>query len=260
MEPAPELLSEVLRGDRSRRPPRDDKTAPGLRALLEDHVFELLGAGRREEPIVVSSASLRTGAVVTNLTDSSLSRARGILLSTGLRLLVAQIHVDDPYADALSAWRAQRPHDGLIEVLDHLDADQLARLRADVHAHFATLVRGLGPVPSGWLPRTAQRARQLLGGGNVELRDVVDLAVGSTHADVASVALVDVTTSPLGTSAERVMRFHALLETLRTSVVPLRTSIFSSATGELWTLDVDRELLMRGVDDVVETLKAMVGS
>jgi hypothetical protein len=92
------------------------------------------------------------------------------------------------------------------------------------------------------------------------LRDVVDLAVGSTHADVASVALVDVTTSPLGTSAERVMRFHALLETLRTSVVPLRTSIFSSATGELWTLDVDRELLMRGVDDVVETLKAMVGS
>jgi hypothetical protein len=43
-------------------------------------------------------------------------------------------------------------------------------------------------------------------------------------------------------------------------VVPLRTSIFSSATGELWTLDVDRELLMRGVDDVVETLKAMVGS
>jgi hypothetical protein len=44
------------------------------------------------------------------------------------------------------------------------------------------------------------------------------------------------------------------MQTLRTSVVPLRTSIFSSATGELWTLDVDAELLMRAVGDVVETL------
>jgi hypothetical protein len=128
-----------------------------------------------------------------------------------------------------------------------------------VTSHFATLTKGLGPVPSSWWPRTSQRARQLLGGGNVLLRDVVDLVVGSTHHEVASVALVDITTSPLGAGAERVMRFHALMQTLRTSVVPLRTSIFSSATGELWTLDVDPELLMRAVSDVVETM-ARVGA
>jgi len=258
-EPAPELLIEVLRGDRARRPRRDDARAAGLRASLEDHVFEIFGPARRETPVVVSSATLRGSGHGFELFDSTLSRARGHVISTAFRLLVAHVHVEDPYDDALGAWRGERPDDQLLSVIAHLDDDQVARLRADVTSHFATLTKGLGPVPSSWWPRTSQRARQLLGGGNVLLRDVVDLVVGSTHHEVASVALVDITTSPLGAGAERVMRFHALMQTLRTSVVPLRTSIFSSATGELWTLDVDPELLMRAVSDVVETM-ARVGA
>ena len=39
-------------------------------------------------------------------------------------------------------------------------------------------------------------------------------------------SLFDVTTSPLSEGAERTMRYHALVETLRSSVVPLRTSTF----------------------------------
>ena len=170
------------------------------------------------------------------------------------RLIVAQMHVENPYDDALCAWRGERPQDELLGAVDHLDADQAARLRADVDAHFATLAQRLGPIASNWWPRTSQHARQMLGGGNVRLNDVVDLVVGSTLSDLASVALVDVTTSPLGVGAERVMRFHALVQTLRTSVVPLRTSMISSATGELWSLDVDAELLMRAATDLVDTL------
>jgi len=254
MEPAPELLCEVLRGDRSRRPRRDVHTAPGLRALLEDHVFATVGAGPREDPLVISSATLRATRRTLDLSDATMGRARGVMISTLFRLLVAQVHVDDPFADAIAAWRGERPDDELLEVLAHLDADQTARLRADVSSHFATLARGVGPIPSSWRPRTSQRALQLLGGGRVCLRDVVDLVVGTTNHEFANVALVDVTTSPLGAGAERVMRYHALLQTLRTSVVPLRTSMFSSATGELWTLDVDTELLMRAVGDVAATL------
>jgi hypothetical protein len=72
-----------------------------------------------------------------------------------------------------------------------------------------------------WMPRTSLRAYQRLAGGNVVLRDVVDLMVGTTASVEASVVLLDVTTSPLGESAERVMRYHALVQTLRTSVAPL---------------------------------------
>jgi len=253
-EPAPERLTEVLRGDRLRRPARDDTSASGLRALLEDHVFDLFGPARRPTPLVVTSARLHDTNRVRALGDATLSRARGILISTLLRLLVAQVHVENPFDDAMAAWRGERPNDSTIEFLVHLDHDQHARLRADVQAHFSVLERGLGVIPSTWLPRTSQRARYLLGGASVELRDVVDLVVGSTQGDVANVALVDVTTSPLGVGAERAMRYHALLQTLRTSVVPLRTVAFSSATGELWTLDVDNDLLMRAVDDVTRVL------
>jgi hypothetical protein len=254
IEPAPELLIDVLRGDRARRPRRDDTTAAGLRALLEDHVFGVFGAERHGTPVIVSSATMRSAGPSCEISDSSLSRARGMAISILLRLLVAQVHVENPFDDAVCAWRGERYDDALLSVVDHLDANQAARLRADVGAHFATLSRSLGPIPSNWWPRTSLRARQILGGGNVQLRDVVDLAVGATHSDLASVALVDVTTSPLGAGAERVMRFHALVQTLRTSVVPLRTSMFSSATGELWSLDVDVELLMRAVDDLVSAL------
>ncbi len=113
-------------------------------------------------------------------------------------------------------------------------------------------------MPTRWLPRTSLRAHQRLAGGNVVLRDVIDLMVGSTASEEASVALLDVTTSPLSEGAERVMRYHALVQTLRTSTVPLRTSIFSSATGELWSLDVDEELLQRSVLDVLDSVNRMV--
>jgi hypothetical protein len=50
------------------------------------------------------------------------------------------------------------------------------------------------------------------------------------------------------------MRYHALVQTLRSGVVPLRTSAFSTATGELWTLDVDGELLTRSAGEVLSAL------
>ena len=86
------------------------------------------------------------------------------------------------------------------------------------------------------------------------LRDVIDLMVGTTSSDVASVVLLDVTTSPLDEGAERVMRYHALVQTLRTSIVPLRTSIFSTATGELWSSDVNDETLSRALGDVLDVI------
>jgi hypothetical protein len=87
------------------------------------------------------------------------------------------------------------------------------------------------------------------------LRDVIDLLIGTSTSEVASIALFDVTTSPLGEGAERSMRYHALMQTLRTSVMPLRTCTFSSATGEIWIRDVDYELLARSVEDVLANIR-----
>jgi len=259
LDASPLSVMDVLRGERRTRPVANAIAAPGLRAVLEDGIFELLGPALRDTPVTVRASSLRSGTA-NDPSHSTLALVRGILITQALRLMSVGLDVDDAFHEALLAWRADVGSNDLTNVVDHLDADERARLVTDVTAHCVTLKRSLGPLSTRWQPRTSLRAYQRLAGGNVVLRDVVDLMVGTTTSDVASVALLDVTTSPLGEGAERVMRYHALVQTLRSSIAPLRTSMFSTATGELWSVDVDDELLTRSALEVLDVLTRMVAT
>lgn len=252
---SPLTVVDALRGDPAVRPLSNLTSAAGLRAQLEDGIFEILGAVAPSSPLVVRASTLSDRAKAVDLSTSPLGRMRGILLSQLLRLLSVSAIINDPFEDSLAAWRAQSDATELMERFDRLDNDERARLEADVAAHAATLRNTLGEVPGRWLPRSAVRATQRCAGGHVVLRDVVDLMVGSASGNVASVALFDLTTSPLAGGAERIMRYHALVETLRTSTAPLRTSMFSTATGDLWTLEVDHEMMSRSADEVLLALR-----
>jgi hypothetical protein len=255
LDSSPVSVVEALRGDRSKRPLIDIASAGGLRSLLEDGIFEVIGSQRLEIPIMVRTSSLHQRFATTDVTMSSTGRIRGVLLSQLLRLLSVGMSINHAFDDALAAWRGDVGTNQLLEQLAALDDDERARLATDVEAHFVTLARALGDVPPQWKPRSSVRAIQRLAGGNVVLRDVVDLMIGTSTSEVASIALFDVTTSPLGEGAERTMRYHALLQTLRTSVMPLRTCTFSSATGEIWIRDIDYELLARSVEDVLANVR-----
>jgi hypothetical protein len=258
LTPLPPLsVIDALRGDRSSRPAADMASASGLRAQLEDGIYEIVGNETPSSPLVVRASSLRHSPRTTDLSTSAMARMRGVLVSHLLRLLCVGFRPDSNFDSALDAWRGDAVADELLEQLDRLDGEERARLATDVTAHGLALSRALGEVPSRWMPRSALRASQRLGGGRVILRDVVDLMVGTNGCGSASVALFDVTTSPLAEGAERSMRYHALVETLRSSVVPLRTSTLSTATGELWTLDVDHAMLQRSADEVLEVLNEM---
>ena len=208
-------------------------------------------------PFIVRASSLRQPNLSTDIALSSHARVRGILVNQVLRLLSVGAVLTDPFDDALRAWRLEVGSGELLDFVDGLSGDDRARLATDVTAHAVTLTRSLGPVSPHWMAASAVRATQILCNGSVVLRDVVDLMVGTTVGDVASVALFDVTTSPLGEGAERAMRYHALVQTLRSGVVPLRTSAFSTATGEMWSLDVDAELLTRSAHEVLDTLSTI---
>src|SRR5665213_1047159 len=232
LDPSPLSVVEALRGDRTKRPLIDIASAGGLRSLLEDGIFAILGASRLETPIVVRASSLRQGCATPDLAASTPGRIRGVLIGQLLRLLSVGMSIDHAFDD-----------------------DDRARLATDLEAHCVTLTRALGELPARWMPRSSVRATQRLAGGSVVLRDVVDRMIGTSTSEVASIALFDVTTSPLGEGAERSMRYHALMQTLRTSVMPLRTCTFSSATGEIWIRDVDYELLARSVEDVLASIR-----
>jgi hypothetical protein len=255
LDSSPISVVERLRGDRSMRPLIDIASAGGLRSLLEDGIFEIIGASRLETPIVVRASSLQQHFAGSDLATSTPGRIRGVLIGQLLRLMSVGMSIDHAFDDAVAAWRGEVGTNDLLESLDALDDDDRARLATDVEAHCVTLTRALGAIPARWTPRSCVRATQRLAGGNVVLRDVVDLMIGTSTSEVASIALFDVTTSPLGEGAERSMRYHALMQTLRTSVMPLRTCTFSSATGEIWIRDADYELLARSVADVLASVR-----
>ncbi len=257
LDSSPQSVVDALRGDRSRRPRKDVTSGSGLRATLNDGIYDIIGARQLTTPVVVRASSLFHHPNTMELSMSSHGRLRGVLISQVLRLMSVGIAIDHVFDDAVAAWRSEVGSNQLLDQLDQLDHDERARLATDLSAHFVALSRALGSIPAGWLPRSGVRASQRLAGGSVMLRDVVDLMIGTTASDDTSVALFDVTTSPLGEGAERSMRFHALVQTLRTSTVPLRTCAFSTATGELWIRDVDYELLSRSVDEVLVAVASL---
>ena len=254
---SPPTVIDSLRGERDRRPRANTTAAAGLRARLEEGIAALLGGAPRESPVTVRASSLRAPVPRHEPHGAPLAQMRGVLVTYALRLISVGHCLDEIFDDSFSAWRCADPQSELMRAMDALSADERARLAADVSAHGVTLRRSLGALSGHWSPRTSLRAHQRLGGGNVVLRDVVDLMAGSTLSEASSVVLLDVTTATLDDADERIMRYHALVQTLRTSTVPLRTSIFSTATGELWHLDVDDELLARGVDDVLVAIERL---
>ncbi len=257
LDASPRSVLDVLRGERTSRPLANASAAAGLRAVLEDSIFELLGPSLRDAPLVVRASSFRDSSSQGDIPSSSLARVRGVLVNQVLRLLSVGLDIEDAFGDSLLAWRAEVGSNDLSAFVDQLDDDERARLATDVTAHGVTLQRSLGSLSSRWMPRTSLRAYQRLAGGNVVLRDVIDLMMGTTTSEEASVALLDLTTSPLEESHERVMRYHALVQTLRTGVVPLRTAAFSTSTGELWCVDVEEELLLRSVHEVVNVVRSL---
>ncbi len=240
---------EALRGDPEERPAVDLAAAAGLRARLETAAR---GAARVTPGLRVGAGGLRTRRTATAPLAAAL---RGLLVASALRLLAVGARPQSP-GTLLTAWRAAEGDSALALASDQLGAEERARLESDVAAHVATLRARLGSVPPTWAPRTAVRAHQRLAGGGVVLRDVVDLMVGTTLGPSAAVSLLDVTTAPLGEDDERVARYHALVQTLRTATVPLRSAVLSTATGELWCLEVDAATLERAVDELVAVLGA----
>ncbi len=238
---------EALRGNPDERPAVDLGAAAGLRARLETAAR---GATRGSTPRRVGAGSLRARALTPAPVAATL---RGLLVASALRLLAVGARPQSPGA-LFAAWRATEGNSSLALASDQLGADERARLESDVAAHVATLRARLGTVPAAWAPRTAVRAHQRLAGGDVVLGDVVDLMVGTTLGPSAAVSLLDVTTAPLGEDDERVARYHALIQTLRTATVPLRSAVLSTATGELWCLEVDAATLECAVDDLVAVL------
>lgn len=244
-------LVSALRGTASLRPVVDRGLAGGLRAWLDDGVYERLGVP--SAGAVHLSTRDVTGAPGLGGPTSLL---RGALVGQLLRLHVAQVACDDPFGAACVALGASGRDDDVVALLDELDGDDRARLAAEVAGHAAVLVDRLPPVPARWSPRLGIRQQVHLAGGGVVLRGLVDLSLGEPGGATACVCLLDVTTSVLEPRHELGLTYLALLETLRSGEPPLRVAALSTADGGALVRDVDAGLLSDAVDAVLRAIAA----
>lgn len=243
-------LADILRdGRRFAATPRPN--VDGLRTQIGDGLYVSCGATIPSTPLVVRSSSFRTDDTVAY---TPYGRMRGALLTQTVRLHMVGFTSNDPFSDAIAAWRASEGASELVDYFEVIDDDERARLATDVAAHAVVLQQRIGDIPAPWRPRTAIRARVRLGNGQVELRDHVDLAIGSISSGTGN-ALIDITTSVLDDNLERALRFHALVESLRTGIAPRFVAALSTATGDVWRVVVDDEHLQRAVGELLDVIQ-----
>jgi hypothetical protein len=242
-------LVTALRGTAALRPVVDRGLAGGLRAWLDDGIFELVGLP------AAGAVRLSTRDVAGTPTAAGPTAIlRGALVAQLLRLHVAGVVTDDPFAAACLALGGSGRDDDLVAVLGELDHDERARLAAEITAHGAVLSDRLPSVPSRWSPRLGVRQQVRLAGGGVLLRGLVDLSLGEPGGATSCVCLIDVTTSFLEARHHQGLTYLALLETLRTGEAPLRVAALSTADGTSLVRDVDGALLAEGVDAVLRAI------
>jgi hypothetical protein len=246
-------LVVALRGAGSLRPSVDRGLAGGLRAWLDDGIFELAG--------VPSPGQLRVATRDVVGAPAPGARAgllRGALVAQVLRLHVAGCTPEDPFAAASAALLASGRDDDLAGLLVELDQDERARLATEVASHAAVLFDQLPAIPARWSPRVGVSHRVPLAGGGVALCGRVDLTLGAPGGATACVCLLDVTTSPLDARHLVGLTYLALLSTLRAGEPPLRVAALSTADGAALVRDVDATMLTGAVAGVLRTIAAMV--
>ena len=244
-----DLLSQ-LRGDRSKRPPVDRGLAGGLRAWLED---ELSGGDvlQQQTPLYLSPRSATSAGLRSVPGPEVLVRAGLVGALVAQRVLLGE--VDHAMDDALAALEAEE--DALAEHVHSLEPDSFAQLAAEVTAHDAVLARSLRMVPGSWLPRCHQRLSVSLNGGTILLSAQPSLVLGPPAREVATVCLLEVTTSVSDETTTRRLGVLALLQTLRSMAAPLRVASLSTATGDQTVLEVTDGLLVDAVADVINAAR-----
>ncbi len=243
---------QALRGNRADRPtPRVGDSAI-LRAALEDSLYAIVGPQHFFDPLVLRSQDLRFEPPVLAENAHSFARVRGILMHHALRLLSVGYSFNNPYEELLAAWRCEAGENELLAFIDHLDGEDQAKFATEIAAHTTALRHGLGAFGSSWSLRSTVRVANLLCAGAVAVRDTIDLSIDTIGNGANSTVLLDLTTAPLDETSEKTLRFHALNQTLRTGVTPLRSAVLSTATGEQIVREVSIDLLTQAVADVLE--------
>jgi hypothetical protein len=244
-------LLDRLRHTGRARPGADPELAADLRAILESGL-DVAPADGSGSGLAVTKHRL-TGALTcpshrwpdgSGVPAFTVPRACGALVDALFRQLVTTGSVEDPLAEGREGLSLDEHQAPLVAWIDQLGPAERNELRAEVDRQSDGLRRRWPNLDPAWLPRTRETLRLSLDGGRVELSTRVDLALGRPGGDVATVAMVEVTSGWRRRKDQDDRHFDALIETLRGSVAPFVVATYFTRTGELDVDPVTPELLI----------------
>jgi hypothetical protein len=266
-----EALLDRLRFTGRPRPLADPERVDHLRSLLDQGLADLPlpgpeGAAGWSAPLVVTKGGLRTtlgrrdghhpGG--SDAPGYSTSLACGALIGVLFRQLIATGSFGDPFAEALEALAVDPRQAGLRSWVDALPPAERHALAAEVRRQAEGLGRRWPTLDPAWHPRTDEPMRTLLAGGAVELSARVDLAIGRPGLDIASVAIVEITSGERRPEHRHDLHLCALVETLRHGAPPFSVATYYTRTGELDVDAVSDELLESAAHRTAAGVRAMV--
>lgn len=240
--PTGERLLGLLRGDRTRRPAIDPGLAGGLRAWLQDALYEA-------EAGPVLATPFQFGFATPASPRSPVARLMGQLTTT---LFVQRFTMPDA-TDPVEAAATQLRGHGLDEALDALlassDRAYAAQLAADLRRRWPEL-------PASWFPRFRNPIAVELSGGDLRLYACPTLTLGPPARGQASVALVQTVCGPILEGHRRGGRLLALAETLRSGAMPFQVVTTSVDTGEVEAMAVSERLLAEATRELAAGIVA----
>jgi hypothetical protein len=243
-------LVDRLRVTGLARPRADPEMVADLRTYLERGLADVVPAAGGPALVVTRHRIARALACPVHRDTpgrgprvTTLPLACGALVAVLFRQLVATGAIGAAWDEALEGLGLDDHQAPLAGWIGDLPGPARSELRAEVERQADGLRRRWPPLDPMWLPRTQESLRVPLAGGRCLVSARVDLVLGRPAEDVATVALIEVTSGARwpGHAADR--RFDALVETLRSGIPPFAVATYSARTGELDVDPVTPELL-----------------
>jgi hypothetical protein len=260
-------LLERIRVTGLARPPADPDLVADLRSYLERGLADVLPATDGSALVVTRERITRAVACPVHRESDgcgervfTLPLACGALVAVLFRQLVTAGVVGAAWDEALDGLGLVDHQAPLVRWIGDLSGPARSELRGEVERQADGLRRRWPALDPTWLPRTREALRVSLDEGRFLLSTRVDLVLGHPAEDVATVALVQVTSGArwAGHIADR--HFDALVETLRSTVPPFAVATYSTRTGELDVDPVTPELLVGAAQRCLAGARAMASA
>ena len=226
----------------------------GLRAWLEDGVAARVEPGHPFGAIVIEPP----GEPLLKPQNKKIRQSD--LIDRCIKLLFSLHLTGVSVRDPLVAIRQLVQMDPQISLArDFLSLTPSGRheLRRHLYPIFQNMVKDIPAVPATWMPRTATALSATFGSLSVLLGGRCDLVVGQNEKDARQVVLVDVRATNDDSVNESRRGFFALLETLRSGLMPKRVVTYVAGSGLLEVSEVSEAFVKNAVEELLARLETV---